>query len=346
MPYEPPPDATTARRSAIGRWVSFALAVILVGLVAYLGYVGFQGSAQVAEPPTPSRDCRTPGMAPYGWVYEAINYDAASDAALADLPDPDNCPGPGAPAGQRLQTTDGVEVAGWYIPAGNGAGPTGPTVVLAHGHGANKSTMLGHAAVLHDDYNVVIFDFRNHGQSGGSQTTGGVAEQADLRAVVDWIDAKKEPEQIAVLGSSMGGAASLNEAVSDQNVDALILDSTHATLASALQARLESGGFPLSLPGSWSILLGSLLRTGQDISAADPVQHIGLFDRPVLIIVGGQDASIGDQDGQDLLAAAEAGGTPAELKVCADAGHGGPLETCRGDYRDWVLGFLARSLAQ
>src|SRR5688572_21016314 len=200
MPYEPPSDPRSARRSAISRWVSFALAVILVALVAYLGYVGFEGSAQVAEPPAPSQDCRTPGLA-YGWVYEAINYDAASDAALADLPDPNNCPGPGAPAGQRVQTEDGVGIAGWYIPAGNGVGPTGPTVVLAHGHGANKSRMLGYAAVLHDDYNVVIFDFRNHGQSGDAQTTAGVAEQADLRAVIDWVDANKEPEQIAVLGS-------------------------------------------------------------------------------------------------------------------------------------------------
>ena len=345
MPYEPPPDPSTARRSAIGRWVSFALAVILVALVAYLGYVGFQGSAQVAEPPAPSKDCRTPGLA-YGWVYEAINYDAASDAALADLPNLENCPGPAAMAGQSVQTTDGVGVAGWYIPSGNGSGPAGPTVVLAHGHGANKSTMLGYAAVLHDEYNVVIFDFRNHGQSGGTQTTAGVAEQEDLRAVIEWVDANKEPEQIAVLGTSMGGAASLYEAVTDQNVDALILDSTHATLANALQARMENAGYPLALPGSWSILLGSLLRTGQDISAADPVQRIGVFDRPVLIIAGGQDTQIGDQDGQDLLAAAQAGDTPAELKVCADAGHGDSLAACRGDYRDWVLGFLARSLAQ
>lgn len=344
MPYEPPPDTRTARRRTIGRWVSFALAIILVGLVAYLGYVGFQGSAQLADPPSPSDDCRTPGLA-YGWVYEAINYDAASDAILAGLPDPEHCPGPGAPAGQRLQTSDGVGLAGWYIPSNSGSGPTGPTVVLAHGHGANKSSMLAYAAALHDDYNVVIFDFRNHGQSAGTQTTAGVFEQDDLGAVLDWVETSKEPEQIAVLGVSMGGATALSEAVADQNVDALILDSTHATLANALQARLEKGGYPLSLPSAWSILLGSLLRTGQDISAIDPVQRIGLFDRPVLIIVGGQDDSIGADDGQALLAAAEAGDTPAELKVCPAAGHGGPVATCEDDYRDWVLGFLARSLA-
>jgi pimeloyl-ACP methyl ester carboxylesterase len=116
-------------------------------------------------------------------------------------------------------------------------------------------------------------------------------------------------------------------------------------MSNALQARLEAEGYPLSLPGAWSILLGSLIRTGQDVSAVDPIQRIGLYDRPVLIIVGGQDEDIGDHDGQDLMAAAEDGGTPAELEVCADAGHGRPIDICSADYREWVLGFLARSLA-
>jgi fermentation-respiration switch protein FrsA (DUF1100 family) len=342
MSFEPPPDPRTARRTTIGRWVSFVLAVLLVALVAYLGYVGFQGSAQLVDPPSPSTDCRTPALA-YDWVYEAINYDAASDAALADLPNPRSCPGPRAPAGRRL-TSDEIGLAGWYIPASNGSGPTGPTVVLVHGHGANKSGMLEHAAVLHDEYNLVLFDARNHGQSDEAQTTVGALEQNDLRAVIDWVVAKKEPERIAVLGVSMGGATALAEAVGDARVDALVLDSTHATLANALQARMDAAGYPLSLPGSWAILLGSLLRTGQDISSVDPMQTIGGYARPLLIIVGGRDDRIGDNDGQALLGAAESGGSTARLEVCADAGHGEPVTVCASDYSDWVLGFLARSL--
>lgn len=345
MPYEPPQDSRSARRSTITRWVSFALVAILIALLAYLAYVGIAGSGQLADPPSPSADCRTPAIAD-GWVYEAINYDAASDAALADLPDPEHCPRQGADAGGELETSDGTPIAGWYIPSANGSGPTGPTVVLAHGHGGNKSTMLAFAGVLHDDYNVVIFDFRNHGQSGGSQTTAGALEQDDLRTVVEWVDEEKAPERIAVLGVSMGGAAALSEAIPDQHVDALILDSTHATLANALQARLEREGYPLSLPGAWAILLGALIRTGQDVSAVDPVQRIALYDRPVLIIVGGQDDAIGPRDGQDLLAAAREGGRgTAELRVCDDAGHGEAVETCSGAYANWVLGFLERSLA-
>jgi len=345
VPYEPPEDPTAARRARIWRWVSFLFAALLVALLAYLAYVGYEGSSQLVEPRSPSADCRTP-LSAYGWEYEAINYDATRDAALVQVPDPRQCPAQGSAAGTDVTASDGTRIAGWYIPAAQPIGPTGPTVVLAHGHGSNKSGMLAYAEVLHDDYNLVLFDFRNHGQSGGGQSTVGVLEQRDLRAVLDWLTASKGPSGIALLGVSMGGASAVNVAADDTRVDALILDSTHATLANALQARLEGAGYPLALPGAWSILLGGLIRTGLDMSAVDPVQVIGRYHaRPLLVIVGGRDRDIGPGDADELVQAAEAGGSLVEFHVCADAAHGDPVETCAADYREWVLTFLRQAFS-
>lgn len=345
MPYEPPEDPRTARRARIWRWVSFLFAALLVALLAYLTYVGYEGSSQLIEPRSPSADCRTPASA-FGWEYEAINYDPAGDAALVQVPDPRQCPVHGPAAGTELTASDGTRIAGWYVPAAQPIGPTGPTVVLAHGHGSNKSSMLAYAELFHEDYNLVLFDFRNHGQSGGEQSTVGLLEQKDLRAVLDWLTAAKGPSGIALLGVSMGGATAVNVAVADARVDALILDSTHATLANALQARLEVAGYPLALPGAWSILLGGLMRTGLDMSAVDPVQVIGRYGaRPLLVIVGGRDVEIGPGDAHELVQAAEAGGSRVELQTCADAAHGDPVGECAADYRDWVLGFLRQAFA-
>lgn len=344
VPYEPPEDPRAARRTRLWRWVSFAFAATLVAILAYLGYVGIEGSRQLVDPPTPSADCRTPASA-YGWEYEAINYDGSGDAELVQVPDPRDCPAQGPAAGVALTTTDGTRIAGWYVPAARPIGPTGPTVVLAHGHGSNKSGMLAFAQPLHNDYNLVLFDFRNHGQSGGGETTVGVLEQSDLVAVLDWLAATKHPSGIALLGVSMGGATAVNVAAKDARVNALIIDSTHATLANALQARLERAGYPLALPGAWSILLGGLIRTGLDMSEVDPVQVIGRYGaRPLLIIVGGRDVEIGAGDAEALARAAEAGGSRVELRTCADAGHGAPIEACAAEYADWVLSFLAQAL--
>ncbi|CAN5211194.1 hypothetical protein BH23CHL9_BH23CHL9_08760 [soil metagenome] len=344
MPYQLPPDPSAERRGRTTRWVSFAFAAMLVVLVAYFGYIAYEGSRLLADAPAPTADCRTPAM--LGWEYEAINYDIETDDALNAEADTESCTAFGAAAGDAVTGPDDVGLAGWYVPAANGSGQGGPTVVIAHGWGSRKSNMLGRAAMLHDRYNVVLFDFRNHGQSGEATTTQGVREAGDLQAILDWLEANKAPDRIAVLGVSMGGASSLAEADRDERVDALIIESTHATLANAIQARMDRAGYPLSLPGSWATLLGTLIRTGEDVSAADPVQAIGRLDeRPLLLIGGDADGSIGVDDASDLLAAAQDAGSPVTLEICADAGHAASADVCDEAYRGWVLGFLERFLA-
>ncbi len=344
MPYEPPPDPSSARRTRMGQWVTFGFAAVLVALVAYFAYLGYEGSRQFADAPSPTTDCRTP--ATLGWGYEAINYDQASDAELASEADPKQCATGAALAGSRVTGPGDVGLAGWYVPAASGALPTAPTVVLAHGWGSNKSAMLDRAALLHDTYHLVLFDFRNHGQSAGEVTTQGVRESGDLRAILDWLESQKGPDRIAVLGTSMGGASALAAADRDERIDAVVVESTHATIANAIQARLDVAGYPLAMPGSWAILLGSLFRTGEDTSSVDPLLTIArLDDRPVLLVYGGLDDSIGATDAQDLEAAAAAAGSPVELHVCEAAGHAGSPDACPEDYPVWVLGFLERALA-
>ena len=345
MPYQLPPDPRTERRERWSRWIGFAFAAVLVALVAYLGYVGYEGSRQLAAAPVPTTDCRTP--ASFGWDYEPVNYDLAGDAPLAEEPDPEECTARGAAAGGELVSRDGVAIAAWYVPSGDGAGPSAPTVVMAHGWGSNKSNMLPRAALLHDAYNLLLLDFRNHGQSATANTTQGVREADDLRAVIDWLVAEKAPDRIALFGVSMGGASSLRQAARDDRIDALVIESTHATIGSAAQSRLDRAGYPLSLPGSWAILLGSLMRTGEDVTVADPIASVArLGGRPLLLISAGADDSLGPTDADQLLDAAEEAGSPVTLHVCPGAGHAGAADACPEEYAEWVLGFLERHLAE
>jgi fermentation-respiration switch protein FrsA (DUF1100 family) len=318
------------------------MALSLVVLVAYLAWVGFDGSQAFAAHAR-SGDCRTPTSA-YGWSYEAINYDLATDKELDEFPDRTACPRPGETAGTEVRATDGTRIAGWYIPA-DGQAASGPTVVLAHANGKTKSEMLSWAEPLHATYNLVLFDFRNHGQSSGENTTLGVREQLDLEAVLDWLERTKAPSSIAVLGVSMGGVTAIDEAANDDRVSAIIIDSTHATLVSSLETQLAGRGLPLALPGAWSILRGGLLRTGEDLSLADPVQSIGaLGDRPVLIVTAGDDDVVNPGDAAELMSAAPEDGVHVELQTCPGAGHGRSVETCSAEYAEWVLAFLQRSL--
>ena len=100
------------------------------------------------------------------------------------------------------------------------------------------------------------------------------------------------------------------------------------------------------MPGSWAILLGALIRTGDDVSSVDPAQTARRLDnRPLLLIHGGSDESIGSDDADVIFAAASQAGSPTELRICPDASHGRSQEVCAEDYAAWVLGFLERVLA-
>lgn len=344
VPYAIREERRQGRGSVIWRWVSFALVVLLVVLLAYLGYVGYAGSELAVDPPAPSGDCRTPSLA-FGWTYEAINYDPATDVAVESEADPTDCRQPRAAAGGDLVSSDGVRLAGWYIPAASGIDRAGPTIVLAHDYQMNKSSLLDVAALLHDDYNLVLFDFRNHGQSEASPTTMGLLERLDVRAVVDWLEARKRPSSIGLLGVSMGGSAAVNEAVTDDRVGGLVLDSTHGTLANAIQARLERDGYPLALPGAWAVLFGGLIRTGQDMSSADPVQVAERYgERPMLVIGAGLDETVGSHAAEEIAATGREGGAQVELETCPEAAHATSVEACPDAYRGWVLGFFADAL--
>lgn len=320
------------------------MGLVVVAAVGYFGYMGWEGSDRLVHPPSQNTDCRTPAV--LGWQYESINYPrAADDELLADEVDPARCSSPGAVPGDEVVASDGIRIAGWWIPAAAEIGPAGPTVVIVHGYGDNKSGMLPYARFLHDRYNLVLFDLRNSGQSTGELTTQGSAEQRDLAAVLDWLVRTKAPRQMAVFGQSMGGHTAINLVARDPRVAALILDSTHDRLATAMSARIGNAGYPFGEVGFLAIALGSWIRSGENVLASDPIEAIDqLGDRPVLLLQGGSDRDVPPDSADRLAAAARAAGVDLELHVCAAGGHGRLDETCPQDYGRWLNDFLERAL--
>jgi pimeloyl-ACP methyl ester carboxylesterase len=298
-------------------------------------------------------NCQTPGSR-FGWTYEAVNYDLADDAALlAANPNPAHCTSQGRTAGTEIVAPDGVHLAAWYIPRGpleTGAGGTGvaspgtgPTIVIVHGGKTNKSGMLDYAAPLHGAYNLLVVDLRNSGRSGNAASTGGLREQGDLEAMLDWLVAAKQPEWIAVLGNSNGAATALAEARTDARVRALVLDSMHASLESQLGNVIASEKHLPPWPGAWGVMLGVQLRLGESVADVDPVTTITQIGaRPVLLTHGEADLVDRPADSLDRnVAAATRAGIDIEVHRCAGAAHGQVVIVCATDWASWVLAFLA-----
>ncbi len=323
------------------------VAVYVVGFAAY----GFTAGADEYLGGKPrSADCQTPESR-LGWRYEAVNYDLAADATLlAANPDPTKCKTQGSLAGSEVVAPDGVHLAAWYIPAVAQAirfDPSKPragaTIVIVHGGKANKSGMLAYAAPLHDAYNLLIVDLRNSGRSGNADSTGGLHEQSDLRAMLDWLVREKDPSWIAVVGNSNGAATALAESLGDTRVKALVLDSMHASIERQVGNVITTEkGLP-AWPGAWGLVAGVSYRLGESVESVDPVRTIvRLLDRPILLTHGLGDVVDRPADSLEVnVAAATAAGVDIEVHLCAGAEHGRVVEVCADEWARWVRVFLA-----
>ena len=140
-----------------------------------------------------------------------------------------------------LKTGNGLFIDGWYSkPDSNAKG----TVILVHGIAANKGLILGEAADFRfQGYNVLMIDFRAHGNSGGNIATIGMRETEELKLAYDYIKGKGE-KKIFLWGCSMGAVVVI-KTVSQYALQpsGVILEMPFASLQTHLQARARALGF-------------------------------------------------------------------------------------------------------
>ena len=121
-----------------------------------------------------------------------------------------------------LTTTDGVDLAAWYLHGTNRAG-----VVILHGAGSTRSDVLDQAAALvHSGYAVVMIDARGHGDSGGTAMDFGWYGDLDIAAGTKFLAslADIDRNRIGVVGFSMGGEEAIGAAATDPLIRAVVAE--------------------------------------------------------------------------------------------------------------------------
>jgi len=203
----------------------------------------------------------------------------------------------------RIPTADGIELDAWFVPQ-TGADRT---IVICHGAGANKGNFIWYLPpLLGRGWNLVLFDLRAHGESGGRIGTYGLHERRDVRAVVDWLE-RERPEaarRIVGIGSSQGAMALALAAADDPRIEALVLDSPYTSPRALAHHHLGRLGAPGRLFADL-VLWKMSLWTGADFlhaSALDAVRRRGR--RPLLVIYGEDDVIMPRSHAQALFDAA------------------------------------------
>lgn len=192
-------------------------------------------------------------------------------------------------------------------------------IILAHGFYNSKKAVLFQdmARALADHYDVIVMDFRGHGDSSG-RFSWTAKEPMDLEAILEY--ARGEYSDVGIIGFSLGAAVSLIVAAQKKGIRSLI----------SMSAPCEFGriDFRFWQMGIMENIIYNVFqegRIGKGVrpgllwrKKVRPADIVGQIRVPVLFIHGGKDWLIAPWHSERLMAnASEA----ARLEVIPDGTH-------------------------
>jgi pimeloyl-ACP methyl ester carboxylesterase len=241
-----------------------------------------------------------------------------------------------------FQTQDGLTIRGWWIPAAN---PTQKTIILAHGWWDTKSRWVktGEVGWLHPQFNQLVIDLRNNGDSDGTVTTFDYYEHLDVLAAVQYLKSQGYTD-IGAMGNSMGAATVIRAASETRDIKAVWDDCSFGKVESAWT------GFAYMdthLPGC-PLIAGAALAIAQDwlggvdMATTEPVRLIaGVSPTPLQIVHGGNDGHVPPINSQWNFAAA---GNPKSIWIVPGAPHGQSDQVAPQEYQQRLVAFFSQNL--
>jgi alpha-beta hydrolase superfamily lysophospholipase len=139
----------------------------------------------------------------------------------------------------QFSAADGVILHGWYLESPGARG----TLVLIHDFDGTRADKAHGLLMLQRDYlrrgfNVLAFDLRGRGESGGSRDYLGARECRDLPAAVEFARSRAPMLPVVLHGFGLGGAlAVVGVADGSVDADAVIADSTFTSVRAYLRRR-------------------------------------------------------------------------------------------------------------
>jgi uncharacterized protein len=233
-----------------------------------------------------------------------------------------------------LETSDGLKLAGWYVPSRNGAA----VIAFPGRKGPQDRTRM----LVRHGYGVLLFDRRGEGESEGDGNAFGWGGDRDILAAIEFLQRRPDVEggRIGGIGLSVGGELMLQTAAEGGGLDAVVADGA-GTRSAAEQLDGEITGVEkwLSLP-----LVATLTASTAVFSNSMPPEKLidlmpRIAPRPVLLI-----QSKGAPNETMNPAYHRAAREPKQLWQAPADDHMGALEARPEEYERRVVGFFDDAL--
>jgi pimeloyl-ACP methyl ester carboxylesterase len=209
----------------------------------------------------------------------------------------------------RIYTADGLELQGWYFPAG----PDAPTILFMHGTSYNASDMwVSEERVQRFSEflrgigcNFLIFDYRGYGSNHGQPTEEGT--YTDAAAALGWLYDRPDvdPAKLFFYGFSLGTGIAAEMAVREPSAG-LILRAPFSSIRDMVVERYPR--------------LAALLAVAPwlPLTNYDTLSKVRRLDRPLLVMHSDADTTIPQHIGRRVFDAAP---DPKRWVGFSDAGH-------------------------
>jgi pimeloyl-ACP methyl ester carboxylesterase len=237
----------------------------------------------------------------------------------------------------EFMSEDGIPLRGWWS-AGDSSKPV---IIFVHGLNRSRLELLERAADANRrGYGVLLFDLRNHGESGRAYTTIGIFESRDVCAASRLVKEKAGPRGQILWGVSLGASSAILAAKRCPGFSAIISDSSFVSFRDTVAHHLRLIFRIPSFPIANLIVAITGYRVGFDPDAGDVEAAVRSMNTPILFIAGGADRRMPPADAQKLL---RASASPLKkFLLVPGAGHGEAFSRDRTAYLNAVYGFLDR----
>ena len=233
----------------------------------------------------------------------------------------------------EVRTSDGVTLKGWDVdPVGR---ERRPIVVVMHGYTSCRAApyVMGLIrALASEGYRVVAFDFRGHGESGGTTTIGPREARLDAPAIVGYVREHYPGRPVVLVGYSMGAVVAImaGDAV---GAAAVVADSPYTSLDQVVPRWLKR---EMGVPEAYSRLIGlyGSLLAGESLSFGPA--HLQSIDLPLLVIAGTRDPLITPAEAREIAAKSCCG----EAVIVQGAGHVEAYKVLGSRYYTVILEFI------
>lgn len=213
------------------------------------------------------------------------------------------------------------------------------TIILCHGI---TSSLFGSVKYmdmfLKRGFSVFIYDHRNHGLSGGQDTSFGYYEKFDLKRCTDWLFNNLGKDiNVGLHGESMGAGIVLQNIAIDPRIKFCIEDCGYSDAEELFKHRLKNDYNVRKFPLVQLSNKISKMRAGWDFKDVSPITTLPKVKIPILFIHGEEDDYVPTYMCKQMYAVKNG---YKEIYIAPRSGHAEAYWKNKVEYENKVDGFL------